>query len=41
MILYSKAGFFFRTTDVLREEYPDVPAYTEYSELLQAIKDVL
>ena len=41
MILYSKAGFFFRTTDVLRAEYPDVPAYTEYSELLQAIKDVL
>lgn len=41
MILYSKAGFFFRTTDVLHEEYPDVPAYTEYSELLQAIKDVL
>ena len=41
MILYSKAGFFFRTTDALREEYPDVPAYTEYSELLQAIKDVL
>lgn len=41
MILYSKAGFFFRTTDVLREEYPDVPAYTDYSELLQAIKDVL
>ena len=41
MILYSKAGFFFRTTDVLREEYPDVPAYTEYSKLLQAIKDVL
>ncbi len=41
MILYSKAGFFFRTTDALREEYPDVPAYTTYDELLQAIKEVL
>lgn len=41
MILYSKAGFFFRTTDALREEYPDVPAYTQHGELLQAIKDVL
>ena len=41
MILYSKAGFFFRTTDALKEEYPDVPAYTEYSELLEAIKGVL
>lgn len=41
MILNSKAGFFFRTTDALREEYPDVPAYSEYSELLQAIKAAL
>lgn len=41
MILNSKAGFFFRTTDALRAEYPDVPAYTEYSELLQAIKAAL
>lgn len=41
MILNSKAGFFFRTTDTLRAEYPDVPAYTEYSELLQAIKAAL
>lgn len=41
MILYSKAGFFFRTTDALREEYPDVPAFTEYSELLNAIKEAL
>lgn len=41
MILYSKAGFFFRTTDALRAEYPDVPAYTEYAELLEAIKGAL
>lgn len=38
MIENSKAGFFFRTTDALREKYPDVPAYTEYFDLLQAIK---
>ncbi len=41
MILDSKAGFFFRTTDALREEYPNVPAYTEYSDLLEAIKAAL
>lgn len=41
MILYSKAGFFFRTTDALRAEYPDVPAFTEYEELLDAIKGAL
>lgn len=31
-------GFFFRTTDKIKGEYPDVPAYEEYSELLAAIK---
>ena len=41
MILYSKAGFFFRTTDALQAEYPDVPAFTEYEELLDAIKGAL
>ncbi len=41
MILHSKAGFFFRTTDALKQEYPDVPAYEEYAELLEAIKCAL
>lgn len=41
MILHSKAGFFFRTTDALKQEYPDVPAYEEYAELLEAIKSAL
>lgn len=41
MILYSKAGFFFRTTEALKAEYPNVPAFTEYSGLLDAIKGVL
>ncbi len=41
MILHSKAGFFFRTTDALHAEYPGVPAFTEYSELLTAIKNAL
>lgn len=41
MIQNSKAGFFFRTTDALKAEYPDIPAYSEYFDLLQAIKAVL
>lgn len=41
MILNSKAGFFFRTTDALRKEYPDVPVYTEYFDLLKAIEAAL
>lgn len=41
MIENSKAGFFFRTTDALRSQYPDIPAYEEYSDLLEAIKSAL
>lgn len=41
MIENSLAGFFFRTTDALRAEYPDIPAYTEYDELFRAIMEVL
>lgn len=41
MIQNSKAGFFFRTTDELKANYPDVPAYETYDELLAAIKAAL
>lgn len=41
MILNSKAGFLFKTTDKLKEEYPEVPAFETYDELLTAIKAVL
>lgn len=41
MIQNSKAGFFFRTTDELKAKYPDVPAYDEYGDLLEAIKAAL
>ncbi|MBQ9067258.1 MAG: bifunctional phosphoserine phosphatase/homoserine phosphotransferase ThrH [Clostridia bacterium] len=38
MILNSKAGFLFKSTDAIKAEYPDLPAYEEYDELLDAIK---
>ncbi len=41
MIQASKAGFLFRTTDKIKADYPDIPAFTEYSQLLEAIKEVL
>ncbi len=41
MILYSAAGFFFRTTDALREQFPDIPAFESYDELLAAIESAL
>ncbi len=41
MIQASKAGFLFRTTDQIKKDYPQYPAFTEYSELLAAIKKVI
>ncbi len=38
MIRASKAGFLFRSTDAIKAENPDVPAYEGYAELLTAIK---
>ena len=41
MIEASKAGFLFRSTEKIIKEYPQYPAFTEYSELLDAIKKVI
>ena len=41
MIQASKAGFSFKSTDKIKADYPDIPAYEEFEELLHAIKKVL
>ena len=41
MIRASKAGFLFRSTDKIKADNPDLPAYETYEELLTAIKAVL
>ena len=41
MIEASKAGFLFRSTEKIIKEYPQYPAFTEYSELLDAIRKYL
>jgi phosphoserine/homoserine phosphotransferase len=41
MILNSKAGFLFKSTDKIKADYPELPAFEEYSELLDAIKKAL
>ncbi len=41
MILHSKYGFLFRTTDKIKAEYPQLPAFERYDDLLTAIKAVL
>ncbi|MBQ9974108.1 MAG: bifunctional phosphoserine phosphatase/homoserine phosphotransferase ThrH [Oscillospiraceae bacterium] len=38
MIRASKAGFLFRSTDQIKADNPDVPAFEEYDELLAAIR---
>ena len=41
MIRASKAGFLFKSTNKIKAENPDIPAYETYAELLNAIKAVL
>lgn len=41
MIRASKAGFLFKSTDQIKKDNPDLPAFEEYDELLDAIKKVL
>lgn len=41
MIEASKAGFLFKSTDAIKAEYPQYPAFEEYDELLEAIKKAL
>jgi phosphoserine/homoserine phosphotransferase len=37
MIEASKAGFLFRTTDAIKRDYPQYPAFEEYDDLYEAI----
>jgi len=41
MIKASKAGFLFKSTDKIKKDNPDIPAFEEYGELLEAIKKQL
>lgn len=41
MIQASKAGFLFKSTDKIKADYPDIPAFEKYGDLLEAIKKAL
>ena len=41
MIRASKAGFLFRSTDAIKADNPDLPAFEEYDDLLAAFKAAL
>ena len=38
MILASKAGFLFKSTEQIKKDYPELQAFEEYDDLLAAIK---
>ena len=41
MIQASKAGFLFKSTEAIKRDYPDIPAYEEYDELNKKKKKAL
>lgn len=41
MILFGKDGFLFKSTEQIKAEHPELPAFEEYDDLLAAIKKVL
>ena len=41
MIQAGKAGFLFKSTDKIKADFPQIPAYEDFGDLLNAIKAVL
>ena len=41
MIQASKAGFLFKSTEQIKADHPELPAYEEFGDLLRAIKAAL
>ena len=41
MIQAGKAGFLFRSTEAIQKAHPELPAFTEYDDLLKAIRAAL
>ncbi len=41
MIQASRAGFLFKSTEAIKADYPDIPAFEEFPDLLCAIKGAL
>ena len=41
MIEASKAGFLFRSTEQIKKDHPELPAFETYDELLAAIKKAM
>ncbi|NLC74242.1 MAG: bifunctional phosphoserine phosphatase/homoserine phosphotransferase ThrH, partial [Clostridiales bacterium] len=41
MIQASRAGFLFKTTDKIRADYPELPSFETYDELMAGIRSAM
>lgn len=41
MIRASKAGFLFKSTEQIKKDHPELPAFETYGELMEAIKKAI
>ena len=41
MIQASKAGFLFKSTEQIKKDYPQIPAFEEFGDLLEAIRNAM
>ncbi len=41
MIQASKAGFLFKSTEQIKKDYPQIPAFEEFGDLLAAIRNAM
>ena len=41
MILAGKQGFLFKSTEQIKKDYPQIPAFEEYDEFMAALKEAL
>ncbi len=41
MLRYADEGFLFRSTEQIKADHPELPAFEEYADLLNAIKKVM
>ena len=41
MILEAEHGFLFKSTEQIKKDYPDLPAFEEYDELMKYLKNII
>ena len=41
MILEAEEGFLFKSTEQIKKDYPDLPAFEDYNELMKYLKNII